>query len=66
MKKLKKNVPPFSQRSGWMLQFLQNPWVGGRNEIFFLSFPHLLGFSIAFGKESQQKSFFFWHIKCPV
>ncbi len=58
MRKLKKNAPPFSRRSGWVFQFLRDPWVahkGGRNKFFFSPSP-LLGSSIAFGKESQQKS----------
>jgi len=54
----KKNIPPFSRQSGWVFQFLRDPWVahtGGRNENSFSPSP-LLGSSIAFGKESQQKS----------
>ena len=56
--KIEKECSPFSRQSGWVFQFLRDPWVahtGGRNENFFSPSP-LLGSSIAFGKESQQKS----------
>ncbi len=54
--KKKKNAPPFSRQSGWVFQFLRDPWVahtGGRK--IFTPSP-LLCNSSAFGKELQQKS----------
>ena len=54
--KIEKEYSPFSRQLGWVFQFLRDPWeahTGGRK--IFSPSP-LLGSSIAFGKESQQKS----------
>ena len=54
----KKKYSPLQSTVGMSIPILRDPWVahtGGRNENFFSPSP-LLGNSIAFGKESQQKS----------
>ncbi len=66
--KLKQNAPPFSRQSGWVFQFLRDPWVahtGVRNENFFLSFPPSLAAQLRSVKNSN-KICFIGHIKCPV